>query len=115
MADTGRRVIGDVSWIRTGDTWEARHGTGFWWISRHRRRDGHVSRNGWYLNDWASDHLQWAGSTIDHALKIATLLALGEWWRTGLREPDGTPTWRNAAGDVKPEPELLADLKVTHA
>jgi len=39
------------------------------------------------------------------------LLVREEWQRTGLREHDGTPTWRNkATGEVWREPEVVAIL-----
>lgn len=108
------RRVGELTWFKVGLSWEAWHDGRTRTLIRHRRRDGHVSANGWYLGDWNSNHLQWAGSAINDALKVATVLVLGEWWRSG-RERDGTPTWRNRAGDVQREPDLLAGLKVRRA
>jgi hypothetical protein len=80
-------------------------------LVKHLRRDGHVGRNGWYLAGPGVDDWVQAGSRIEYAVKVATVLVLGKWDRTALRDPDGTPTWRNLeTGEVRREPEVLAVL-----
>jgi hypothetical protein len=110
---TATRRVGGLIWTTDGDSWDTWHAAERWLLGQHRRRDGHVSRDGWYLQGRsdAGDIFAWAGSRIDHALKVASLLVLGAWDRTGLREPDGTVMWRNAAtGEERREPEVLAEL-----
>jgi hypothetical protein len=113
MSDTRSYRIGTLSWTTDGDTW---HAAGGWRLVQHRRRDGHVSRDGWYLRGPGIDDCVWAGSRTSYALAVATLLALGEWDRTGLRDLDGTPTWRSTAtGEVRREPEVLAEMEAAPA
>jgi hypothetical protein len=71
-------------------------------------------KSGWYLwNEGSGDgHRQWAARKVEDALKVATILILGE-WRRGLRDRDGTPTWRHTqTGEVRRQPDLLTGLKV---
>ena len=118
MGATGTRMprqIGALTWTAGEDgDWETATPKGDWWLLRkHSRCDGHFDRAGWYVTKFNEDSdtwWQWAARLIDHAFRVATVIALGEWHRTGVREFDGTPTWRNAAGEVRPQPGVLATL-----
>lgn len=107
------RAVGDMYWSGDGDLrWETPHMGDLWILERlGPLRD---VKSGWYLwNESTSEgHRQWAARKVEDALKVATILILGEWQRE-LRDRDGTPTWRHAkTGKVCRQPDLLTGLRV---
>jgi hypothetical protein len=107
------RAVGDMYWSGDGDfRWETPRMGDLWVLERlGRLRD---VKSGWYLrNEGSGDgHRQWAARKVEDALKVATILILGE-WRRELRDRDGTPTWRHAeTGEVRRQPDLLTGLKI---
>ena len=106
------RCIGGLFWDREDDEWGTSYAGRDWTLVKYYRSLGHVSQTGWYLLDYeAFGGALWAGRRIEHALQVATLLVRDEWDRTGLRQPDGYPLWRNrATGEECREPDLLVTL-----
>jgi len=103
-------AISGVLWTCSDpETWDA----GQWDLCYRSRAEGRSPR-GWYLGGDGMDHVAWAARRLDDALKVATLLILGEWHRTGLRDRTGRPFWRNAAtGAERAQDDLTAELEVT--
>ena len=108
------RAVGDVYWSGDGDLrWETPRMGDLWVLERLGALRN--VKSGWYLRKEGSDyrgHGQWAARKVEDALKVATILILGE-WRRELRDRDGTPTWRHAeTGEIRRQPDLVDHLAV---